>query len=77
MNGKVIYLNAWLGCPDVILKRNYAMQDKISEARIHFFYKLREEGKTESEALYLYQVWIQKNRSRVKLVSDNQIGLSE
>lgn len=70
---KVIYLNAWLDCPDLILRRNYAMQDKISEARVHFFYKLREEGKTESQALFLYQVWVQKNRSRIRLVENENI----
>lgn len=64
----VVYLNAWLDCDDQILRRNYAMQDKISEARVTFFYRLREEGKTESEARYLYQVWIQKNRDRIKLL---------
>lgn len=66
--GKVIYLNRWLDCPDIILKRNYQMQMKISEARIHFFYRTREEGKTEEEAKYLYKIWIQKNRIRIKLV---------
>lgn len=76
MNGQVIYLNAWLDCPDVILRRNYAMQDKIREARIHFFYRLKEEGKTESQALFLYQIWIQKNRSRIKLVLEDNVGLS-
>lgn len=76
MNGKVLYLNAWLDCPDVILKRNYAMQDRIREARIHFFYRLKEEGKTESQALFLYQIWIQKNRSRIKLVLEDNVGLS-
>lgn len=53
---------------DVILRRNYAMQDRIREARIHFFYKAREEGKTEQETLYLYAIWIQKNRDKLKLV---------
>ena len=66
--GKVIYLNRWLDCPDVILKRNYAMQSKITEARIHFFYRAREDGKTESETKYLYSIWIQKNKARIKLV---------
>jgi hypothetical protein len=69
VNGRVIYLNAWLDCPDVILRRNYAMQDRISEARVTFFYRLREEGKTESQALFLYQVWIQRNRDKIKLVT--------
>lgn len=64
----VIYLNAWLDCPDVILRRNYAMQEKINEARNYVFYKMKQEGKTESQAIYGYQVWIQKNRSRLKLV---------
>jgi hypothetical protein len=68
MNSKVIYLNAWLDCPDLILRRNYALQDKINEARIHFFYKLREEGSTEERAVFLYSVWIQKNRKRLRLV---------
>jgi hypothetical protein len=65
--GRVIYLNSWLDCPDVILKRNYAMQEKISEARIHFFYRLREEGKTESQTLFFYSLWIQRNRSKIRL----------
>lgn len=66
--GRIIYLNRWLDCPDVILRRNYALQEKISEVRVTFFYKLREEGKTESQALFLYQIWIQKNRDRLKLI---------
>lgn len=68
MPNNVIYLSAWLDCPDVILRRNYAMQDKINEARNYLFYKLREEGKTKDEAVYRYNVWIQKNRERLKLV---------
>jgi hypothetical protein len=71
MNGKVLYLNSWLDCPDLILKRNYALQDRINGARLHFFYKLKEEGKTQSEALFLYQIWIQKNRSKLKLASSD------
>ena len=67
MTAKVIYLNAWLDCPDIILKRNYALQDKITDARNHFFYKCREDGKTESQTLYLYGIWIQKNKQRIKL----------
>lgn len=68
MNGKIIYLNSWLDCPDLILRRNYALQDKINEAKIHFFYKLKEEGCTESRAKFLYGTWIQKNRKNVRLV---------
>ena len=71
-DSKVIYLNSWLDCPDVILKRNYAMQDKIREARIHFFYKLREEGSTEERARFLYSDWISKNRQRLKLLKSEQ-----
>jgi len=73
MNGKVIYLNAWLDCPDVILRRNYALQTKITEAKIHFFYKLREEGCTESRAKFLYEIWIQKNKRNIKLVKNEEI----
>jgi hypothetical protein len=68
MNAKVIYLNAWLDCPDVILRRNYAMQDKITDARNYVFYKLKEEGKTEQQLVYLFSVWIQKNKAKIKLV---------
>ena len=67
MNAKVIYLNAWLDCPDVILRRNYAMQDKITSARNYVFYKLKEEGKSEQELVYLFSVWIQKNKAKIKL----------
>jgi hypothetical protein len=73
MTAKVIYLNAWLDCPDVILKRNYALQDKITDARNHFFYKCKEEGKTESQTLFLYGIWIQKNRKRIKLEKHEDI----
>lgn len=68
MNAKVIYLNAWLDCPDAILRRNYAMQDKITDARNYVFYKLKEEGKTEQQLVYLFSVWIQKNKAKIKLV---------
>lgn len=67
MNAKVIYLNAWLDCPDVILRRNYAMQDRITAARNYVFYKLKEEGKSEQELVYLFSVWIQKNKAKIKL----------
>ena len=67
MNAKVIYLNAWLDCPDVILRRNYAMQDKITSARNYVFYQLKEEGKSEQELVYLFSVWIQKNKAKIKL----------
>lgn len=70
MLNNVIYLSAWLDCPDVILRRNYAMQDKINEARNYLFYKLREEGKNKDEAVYRYNVWIQKNRERIKIALD-------
>lgn len=70
MPNNVIYLSAWLDCPDVILRRNYAMQDKINEARNYLFYKLREEGKTKDEAVYRYNVWIQKNKARIKIALD-------
>lgn len=69
--GKVIYLNSWLDCPDLILRRNYSMQDKINEARIHFFYKCREDGKTLEETKYLYQVWVKKNKARIKLLKSS------
>jgi hypothetical protein len=72
----VIYLNRYLNCPDIILRRNYEMQIKISEARVHFFYKVREEGHTESKAKYLYSVWVQKNRNRIKLCSSHQEELT-
>ena len=67
MTSRVIYLNAWLDCPDVILRRNYELQRKITEAKIHFFYKMKEEGVSESKKVFLYMAWVQKNRSRLKL----------
>ena len=69
--GKVIYLNSWLDCPDLILRRNYSMQDKISEARIHLYYKCKEDGKTIDETRYLYAVWIKNNRERIKLIKSS------
>jgi hypothetical protein len=72
MSGKVIYLNAWLDCPDLILRRNYSLQNKINEARTHFFYKLREEGCTEERAIFLYKIWIQKNRKRIRMAEDEK-----
>jgi hypothetical protein len=65
---QVLFLNTWLDCPEVIKKRHQAMQDKISEARVYFFYKLKEEGNTESKAIYLYMIWIQQNRKRLKVL---------
>ena len=65
--GQVLYLNKWLDCPDLIVKRHLDLQDKIAGARIHFFYRLREEGRTESQTLFLYAIWIQKNRNRIRL----------
>lgn len=72
MNAKVLYLNAWLDCPDVILRRNYALQEKISEAKIHFFYKLKEEGCTQEKATFLYRTWVQKNRKKLKVITHEE-----
>jgi hypothetical protein len=74
MNGVVIYLNAWLDCPDVILRRNYAMQQKITEAKIHFLYKLKEEGASEERVKFQYRLWIQKNRKRIRAVGNEEIN---
>ena len=74
MTARIIFLNAWLDCPLVILRRNYSMQDKITEARNYVFYKMREERRTASESSYLYQVWIQKNRARIKLVVEESLS---
>ena len=68
VKGRVIYLNRWLDCPDTILRRNYSMQEKITYARNHFFYKLREEGASEERMKFLYGIWVQKNRKRIKVV---------
>jgi hypothetical protein len=64
----VTYLNSWLDCPDDILRRNYQMQTRINEARVTFFYKLKEKGYSDRDMLFMYQIWVQKNKDRIKLL---------
>ena len=66
----VVYLNQFLDCSDDELRRNYEMQDRIYRSKVELFYKLREKGYKDSDILYMYQVWINKNKSRIKLLSD-------
>lgn len=66
----VVYLNRFLDCSDDELRRNYEMQDRIYRSKVELFYKLREKGYKDSDILYMYQVWINKNKSRIKLLSD-------
>ena len=46
------------------------MQDKITDARNYVIHTLKEEGRTRTEAIYLFQLWIQKNKSNIRLVGE-------
>jgi hypothetical protein len=67
MNGKVIYLNAWLDCSDDQLRANYKLQEKIHYAKAHFFYRLRLQGIDTYQAMLCYDRWVHSNRDRIKL----------
>jgi hypothetical protein len=67
MKGKVIYLNAWLNCPDDTLRANFKLQEKINYAKAQFFYKLREQGINNFQVQLCYDRWVHGNRDRIKL----------
>jgi hypothetical protein len=75
METKVLFLNTWLDCPIVIQKRHESIQQKIRESRIHFFYKLKEEEKdcTQERIKFLYLIWVQSNRSNIKLLCSEKV----
>ena len=72
MTAKVMYLHSWPNCPDDILRRNYALQTRITEARIHFFYKLDQDMVPENIAKFRYSMWVQNNRGKLKLVKPEE-----
>lgn len=67
MNGKVIYLNAWLDCPDDQLRANFRLQEKINLAKAQFFYRLKEQGVNNYQVKLCYDRWVHSNRDRIKL----------
>ena len=67
MTAKVIYLNAWLNCPDDTLRANYNLQEKINKAKAIFFYRLREQGVQGYQLQLCYDRWVHSNRDRIKL----------
>jgi hypothetical protein len=67
MKGKVLYLNSWLDCPDDQLRANYKLQEKIHYAKSIFFYRLREQGVNNYQAMLCYDRWVHSNRDRIKL----------
>lgn len=67
-NGRVLYLNAWLDCPDDIHRRNYQYQIRLSEAKAKHSYDMREKGATDYQIAASYQDFIRNNRKRIKLV---------
>lgn len=67
MNGKIIYLNAWLNCPDDTLRSNYRLQEKIHYAKAQFFYQLKEQGVNNFQIKLCYDRWVYSNRGRIKL----------
>lgn len=42
------------------------MQTRINEARVTFFYRLKEKGYSDKDMLYMYQIWVQKNKEKIK-----------
>jgi len=69
--GKVIYLNAWLNCPDEILRKNYRLQVMISEAKAKFWYDMRRQNVNDYQSQLCYDRWVHSNRDRIKLVKQS------
>lgn len=65
----VVYLNAYLNCPDEELRKNYRLQDLINEAKATFWYGLKRQGVNKYQAQLCYDRFIHSNRDRLKLVS--------
>lgn len=72
MKGQVVYLNAWLNCPDDQLRINYLMQDKINEAKAVFWHDIKELGINDYQAALCYDRFIHSNRDRLKVVDNDQ-----
>lgn len=66
-NSKVLYLNAWLNCPDEQLRANYKLQEKIHYAKSEFFYRLKIQGVDNYQIMLCYNRWVHSNRDRIKL----------
>jgi hypothetical protein len=72
VKAQIIYLNRYLNCPDSELRQNYAMQDKINEAKAVFWHDIKELGINQYQANLCYDRFIHSNRDRLKLVDNNQ-----
>lgn len=68
---KVIYLNRYLNCSDEELRKNYVMQDKITEARNHFFYRMKEQGIADYQLWICYTRWYHSNRDKLKIARES------
>jgi hypothetical protein len=68
MKSNVVYLNAWLDCPDDVLRRNYAMQDRMNEAKAKFWYDMNEQRIEPWQQQMCYHRFVHANRDRIKLV---------
>jgi hypothetical protein len=73
--GKVIYLNAWLNCPDEILRENYRLQVMISEAKAKFWYDMREQKIDQYQVQLCYDRWVHSNRDRLKIARESDQAL--
>lgn len=71
-NGQVIYLNRYLNCSDEELRRNYAYQDRMAEAKAKFWNDLR--GVDRYQQYICYQRFIHANRDRMKLILSDQVS---
>lgn len=72
MTAQVIYLNRWLDCGDERLRLNWAMQDRINEAKAVFWHDIKELGINDYQARLCYDRFIHSNRDRLKVVDNDQ-----
>lgn len=75
MESNVRYLNAWLDCPDDVLRHNYKYQDKLNEAKAKFFYDMKEQGASQWQIDMSYSQFIYTNRDRLKIVKAGDSGI--
>jgi hypothetical protein len=75
MTAQVVYLNAWLNCPDDVLRFHYILQDKINEGKAEFWYNLSRQGITGYQAQLCYDRFVHSNRDRLKVIKDEADNL--
>lgn len=73
MNGRVLFMNTWLDCPDEVKRKHELMQQKIQESKAQFWYKVKENNLSPNMSSYYYSLWVKKNKEKLHLIKLDQV----